>query len=105
MAPVQAVLEPLVAELGPDSDAAERTFVDVSALLMGKNTIGFPPTTAEQQRKLAELLRAWGPERVLWGSDNIPDYLEHSRAAWPLEDEDWSRMARQTGERLLLGED
>lgn len=105
MPPVQAVLESLVAELGPDSDAAERAFLDVSAVLMGENTIGFPPLTADQGRKLGELLRAWDPERVLWGSDNLPGYFEHSRAAWPLEDEDWSLVARQTGEGLLGGKD
>ena len=76
---------------------------DVSAVLMGENTIGFPPLTEEQRRSLGELLLAWGPERVLWGTDNLPGYLEHSRAAWPLEDEDWAQVAGQTGERLLHG--
>lgn len=99
--PVQAVLEALVDVLGPTSAAAERVFLDLSAVLVAENTLGLPPTAPEERSRMGELLTAWGLDRVLWGSDSIPGYLDLSRQAWPLGPEAWSTIcaAREVGRR------
>ncbi|MEM7352602.1 MAG: amidohydrolase family protein [Acidobacteriota bacterium] len=101
--PMQAVLEALIDHLGPSSTAAGRVFVDLSAVLVGENTLGLPPTPPEERQRMAELLAAWGCDRVLWGSDSIPGYLELSRAAWPLSQGQWSTLCSARGESFLGG--
>ena len=99
--PVQSVLAALVDELGPQSAAADRVGVDLSAVLLGDNTIGLPPTPPEERTRMAELLDSWGCQRVLWGSDSLPGYLELSRAAWPLGRDRWSTLCAASGDRFM----
>ena len=40
--PIQKTFAALVDQLGPESDAADRVFVDLSAVLIGKNSLGMP---------------------------------------------------------------
>jgi hypothetical protein len=98
------VLARLVAELRPESDSAAYVFLDMSAVLLGRNELGLPPSSPEERERMGDLLDAWGIGRIFWGNDNIPNYLALSRAAWPLNDYAWPLVGQQTDAALFEAE-
>jgi predicted TIM-barrel fold metal-dependent hydrolase len=100
-APIQETFAALVDLLGPESEASDRVVVDLSAVLMGPNTLGMPETSAAEKQRLAELLDQWGCDRLLWGSDSLPNALRSCRKHWPLGSEEWSEVCQQSGDVLL----
>jgi predicted TIM-barrel fold metal-dependent hydrolase len=89
---IQRCFERLIDLCGPDSRTATRVWVDMAAIF---------PTTPSEQEKLLALLPRWGLDRVLWGSDSLPNAVSQSRAACPLDDAAWAVIERQRGERFV----
>ena len=84
-------------------DVSRRIWLDCSAVFVD---IAFSPrtdATAERLSRLAQSLRAWAPDRLLWGSANMPDALEQARRIWPLGEAAWETMAASDGVRWLTG--
>ena len=93
-AQVAEVVDALVAHRTAGSFNAERTWLDLSAVFDDETSEnGSLLPLAGGRRRLAAQLRRWGPSRLLWGSDNEPDYLRATRQAWPLGEEEWQRVA------------
>lgn len=84
-----------------ENGGAPRVFVDMSAVLFARTSGFFRETPAPLRARMGELLDLWGLERVLWGSDNVLDYLALSRDAWPLEGGAWDVVANQDGASFL----
>ena len=64
----------------------------------------FPPLgsmSSAEQASIGSVMRAWGADRLLWGSDTIPGALKQSRAVWPLSDEEWEIVAANDGSAFL----
>lgn len=90
----QRCLERLAALTGPGTPAADRVWIDIAAVLR--------PTLPEQSlARFAELVRAFGVERTLWGSDTFETYLATTRELWPLSDEEWQIVCRNDGAAWL----
>jgi predicted TIM-barrel fold metal-dependent hydrolase len=85
----------------PDAPGSERVFVDLAAVLFARATERFAASNDSQKEIMGDLLTQWGLQRVLWGSDNVDDYLSLSRDAWPLSEEEWEVVAASTGDRFL----
>jgi hypothetical protein len=58
-------------------------------------------TSADEARRLGELLPRWGLHRVLWGSENIDGALALTRTQWPLDATAWQAIADQRGTALV----
>jgi len=91
----QACFERLIAVCSPDTPYASRVWMDMSSVLLAGS--------ANQGRRLGEVLPRWGLHRVLWGSDNIDGALEHTRTQWPLDAAAWQPIAEQRGAALVAG--
>ncbi len=91
-------------EVAPaDSPLGRRLWVDISAVMFTRRFKSIPPTSELARGVMAELLATWGPERTLWGSDTIPDYVSQTEGVWPLSAADWSVVAGHDGARFLGG--
>ena len=90
----QACFERLIALCGPDTPYGARVWTDMAAVLTAT-------TSADDARRLGELLPRWGLHRVLWGSDNIDDALALTRSQWPLDTTAWQAIADQRGMALV----
>jgi predicted TIM-barrel fold metal-dependent hydrolase len=90
----QACFERLIALCGPDTPYASRVWTDMAAVLTAT-------TSADEARRLGELLPRWGLHRVLWGSDNIDGALALTRTQWPLDATAWQAIADQRGTALV----
>lgn len=80
---------------------AGRLWADFSGVLL---TSAFPPLrsmSSAEQASIGSVMRAWGADRLLWGSDTIPEALKQSRAVWPLSDEEWEIVAANDGSAFL----
>jgi uncharacterized protein len=86
---IQRCFERLIDLCGPNSPTAARVWVDMAAIF---------PITPSEQEKLVALLPRWGFDRILWGSDSLPNAVAQSRAACPLDDAAWAVIERQRGE-------
>lgn len=99
---VQEAFAALRVALRRRPELVRRVWVDCAAVL---HTEPAPPplqaTTPVERTRLGELLTAWGVDRVLWGSDTVPDALDHARGAWPLGQDDWASIARNDGTTFL----
>lgn len=100
---VQRVFARLVSHVVARPNLARRCWIDLAAVAFSHPTRIYPASSPGQLRLLAELLRDWGTERLLWGSDSIPDYLEQLRAVWPLDRNAWQTMASNSGRAFLEG--
>jgi predicted TIM-barrel fold metal-dependent hydrolase len=89
---VQRCFERLITLCGPDSPMAARVWVDMAAIF---------PLTLPEQEKLIALLPRWGLDRILWGSDNLPNAVSESHMACPLDDAAWAVIERQRGEGFV----
>jgi predicted TIM-barrel fold metal-dependent hydrolase len=86
----QACFQRLIALCGPDAPWASRVWTDMAAVLTAT-------TSADEARRLGELLPQWGLRRVLWGSDNLDGALALTRTQWPLDPIAWQAIADQRG--------
>ncbi|MEM7158137.1 MAG: amidohydrolase family protein [Myxococcota bacterium] len=77
-------------------------FVDVSAVF-DRDDLGTlsPGVTNEDLQNMGLLLEMWGMDRVVWGSDNNPDYLTPTWDMWPLSPADYDTMASADGSAFL----
>ena len=54
-----------------------------------------------QQLALGRVLRDWGLDRLMWGTDALTDRLanslEQARKAWPLTEAEWGTLAALDG--------
>lgn len=89
----QACFERLIALCGPDTPYASRVWTDLAAIVTSRSS-------ADETRRLGELLPRWGLHRVLWGSDNLDGALELMRTQWPLDAAAWRPIAEQRGTAL-----
>jgi predicted TIM-barrel fold metal-dependent hydrolase len=97
----QKALGALAAAVSRHPLVADRLWADFSGVLL---TSAFPPLpsmSAAEQTSIGSVMRAWGADRLLWGSDTIPEALRQSRAVWPLSDEEWEVLAANDGSAFL----
>ncbi len=90
----QSCFERLIRLCGPESEFANRVWVDMAAILL-------PTTPRDDAQRLGELLPRWGLHRVFWGSDASVDALAETRRQWPISDADWRTIAEQRGTAFL----
>jgi len=90
----------LIAAVARRPSTAARVWVDLSAVLVTDPWPPLPLTTPAQQARLGELIKAWGVEHVLWGSDAEADALDQARPLWPLSPAEWEALAKQDGSAL-----
>jgi predicted TIM-barrel fold metal-dependent hydrolase len=97
----QKALGTLAAAVGRRPLVAGRLWADFSGVLL---TNAFPPLrsmSSAEQVSIGTVMRAWGADRLFWGSDTIPEALKQSRAVWPLSDEEWEIVAASDGSAFL----
>lgn len=97
----QKALETLASTVRRRPLVAGQLWADFSGVLL---TSAFPPLqsmSSAEQASIGSVMRAWGADRLLWGSDTIPEALQQSRAVWPLSDEEWEIVAANDGSVFL----
>ena len=86
-------------------EVASRVWTDVASILLTEPRPGLKPISAAQQAALGTMIKTWGVERVLWGSDTTtdrhPSALEQARIAWPLTEAEWQTMSAFDGTGFL----
>ena len=100
-AQVRDALGTLASAVGRRPVVAGRLWADFSGVLL---TSAFPPLqsmASAEQASIRLVMRTWGADRLLWGSDTIPEALKQSRAVWPLSDEEWEIVAANDGSAFL----
>lgn len=84
---------------------APRVWTDISSILLTEPRPGLKPISAAQQAALGTMLKTWGIDRLLWGSDTTsdrnPSALEQARIAWPLTEAEWHTMSAFDGAGFL----
>ena len=84
---------------------ASQVWADCSSVLLTEARPGAKPISAAQKAALGVMLRNWGVDRLMWGSDTLtdrhPTSLEQARVAWPLTDEEWTTVAAFDGSGFL----
>jgi predicted TIM-barrel fold metal-dependent hydrolase len=90
----------LVAAVARRPAAAARVWVDLSGVLVSDPWPPLPLTTPAQQARLGTLIKAWGVEQVLWGSDVGSAALTQARPLWPLGLVEWETLAKHDGSTL-----
>ena len=91
----------LIAAIERRPAVRRRVWVDCGAVFLA---MAFSPPTAASEARLAQLstlLDGWPIDRLLWGSDNIPDALDEARRIWPQGQAAWEAMAASDGSALL----
>ena len=88
---------------------APRIWTDIASILLTEPRPGLKPISAAQQSALGAMLKTWGVDRVLWGSDTTtdrnPSALAQARIAWPLTEMEWQTMAASDGQAFLAGDE
>jgi predicted TIM-barrel fold metal-dependent hydrolase len=92
-----AGFDAVIRTVAASDDLKSRVWVDCSAVLFSQGSLGIEPTTAAQAEAIGRQLKQFGLDRVLWGSDNVPDALNQLRSKWPLSVQDWSIIAGNDG--------
>jgi predicted TIM-barrel fold metal-dependent hydrolase len=90
----------LVAAVARHPAAAARVWVDLSGVLVSDPWPPLPLMTPAQQVRLGDLIKAWGVEQVLWGSDVGTEALTQARPLWPLGRAEWETLANHDGSTL-----
>ncbi|HYT65576.1 MAG TPA: amidohydrolase family protein [Vicinamibacterales bacterium] len=84
---------------------APQIWADCSSVLLTEARPGAKPISTAQRAALGGMLRSWGLDRLMWGSDTIsdrqPTALEQARTTWPLADEEWRTLAGFNGTGFL----
>ncbi len=81
-------------------------FFDMSAVIWTKDTVSIlPETSQESLDKMAKLIKAWGPERILWGSDYFArepkEFLDATINHLNLEAKDMKKLLYKKPEDFL----
>jgi predicted TIM-barrel fold metal-dependent hydrolase len=100
-AQAQKALDSLASTVRRRPLVAGQLWADFSGVLL---TSAFPPLQSmwsAEQASIGSLMTAWGADRLLWGSDTVPEALKQSRAIWPLSDEEWKIVAANDGSAFL----
>lgn len=91
----------MTAAVSRHSSTARRVWTDFSGVLLKR---AFPPLGSmpfAEQASIGSVMRAWNADRLLWGSDTIPEALNQSRAVWPLSAEAWEIVAANDDSEFL----
>jgi predicted TIM-barrel fold metal-dependent hydrolase len=84
---------------------ARQLWVDCSSVLLTEPRPGARPISAAQQLALGRMLREWGLERLMWGTDawtdRHPSSLTQAREVWPLTPAEWDTVAAFDGTGFL----
>lgn len=90
----------------------ERLFFDLSFVILKDDQVtpdGYiwrKATTHEQCERLANMLRRWGVENILWGSDffmaDPEGYVNYTRRMLPLETDEYNFIMNNTGNTFLM---
>jgi predicted TIM-barrel fold metal-dependent hydrolase len=100
----QGALGALVTHVGRRPHLAARVWVECSGVLLKDAFPPLRPLSPGEQSQIGPLIQAWGLDRLLWGSDTIPEALDQSRAVWPLSEAEWQTMAKTDGSALLTSD-
>jgi predicted TIM-barrel fold metal-dependent hydrolase len=92
----QACFERFTALCGDGTPLAARVWTDMAATIFRKT-----PVAARQ--RMGELVKQFGVERTLFGTDGFEGYAAEVREVWPLGADDWARFAANQGAGLLGG--
>lgn len=76
-------------------------YVDLAEVFRDKPLGSIEGITKEQLTHMGNQLRKWGLDNVLWGSDNIKNYLQKTKSMWPLNDEEYNHIMNNDGRSLL----
>jgi predicted TIM-barrel fold metal-dependent hydrolase len=89
----------------------ERLFFDLSFVILQKDqvlpdgTLWRKATTHEECRRLAAMVRSWGIENILWGSDffmaDPSEYVSFTRQMLPLAGDEYNVIMNNTGNAFL----
>ena len=84
---------------------ARQLWVDCSSVLLTEPRPGAQPISAAQQLALGRMLREWGIDRLMWGTDawtdRHPSSLSQARQVWPLTPAEWDTLAAFDGAGFL----
>ena len=84
---------------------APRVWADCSSVLLTTPRPGAGAISPAQQVALGGMLRVWGLDRLMWGTDALtdrnPSSLEQARRVWPLTDAEWDTLAAFDGAGFL----
>ena len=84
---------------------AARVWTDCASVLLTEARPGAKPISAAKQQALGGMLRAWGLERLMWGTDawtdRLPSSLTQARTVWPLTETEWGTLAAFDGAGFL----
>ncbi len=88
-------------ETNPALDKS-RIYLDISGVLLDKPMGPLQPATEEELKQLVELLRRWGMDHLLWGSDWFaaePDaYLQFMLEKLPLTEDEYKLLFSNAAE-------
>lgn len=95
----------LINALRARPNLARQVWADCSSVLLTEPRPGAKPISPAQQQALGGMLRNWGLDRMMWGSDALtdrnPGSLEQARKVWPLTDAEWGTLAAFDGAGFL----
>jgi predicted TIM-barrel fold metal-dependent hydrolase len=84
---------------------ARQVWADCSSVLLTEARPGARPISAAQQLALGRMLREWGIDRLMWGTDawtdRHPSSLTQARQVWPLTEGEWNTLAAFDGTDFL----
>ncbi|HET7695547.1 MAG TPA: amidohydrolase family protein [Vicinamibacterales bacterium] len=84
---------------------APQLWADCSSVLLTEPRPGARPISPAQQLALGRMLREWGIDRLMWGTDawtdRHPSSLTQARQVWPLGDAEWGTLASFDGSGFL----
>ncbi len=69
----------LISAIERRSHLWSRVWVDCSAILLTQAVVPLAATSSAELAQLSTLLKAWPADRLLWGSDTVPDALDQAR--------------------------
>lgn len=84
---------------------AQQVWADCSSVLLTEARPGAKPISPAQRIALGGMLREWGLNRLMWGTDawtdRLPSSLTQARQVWPLHDAEWATLAAFDGSGFL----
>lgn len=84
---------------------ARQVWADCSSVLLTEPRPGARPISPAQQLALGRMLREWGIDRLMWGTDawtdRHPSSLTQARQVWPLTEAEWATVAAFDGTGFL----
>jgi predicted TIM-barrel fold metal-dependent hydrolase len=84
---------------------APQVWADCASVLLTEARPGARPISASQQAALGGMLRSWGIDRLMWGTDTWtdrhPSSLTQARRVWPLTQAEWATLAAFDGTGFL----